>query len=77
MEAMTKITPEMEAIMEWLRGRLSATNTDMDDSPLWRVVNTHVKATLNSVEGGFRGEKELIEAREICLEYDRLRGRKS
>lgn len=74
---MTKITPEMEAIMEWLRGRLSATNTDMDDSPLWRVVNAHVSATLNSVEGGFRGEKELVEARAICLEYDRLRGRKT
>ena len=72
---MTHVTPEIESMMAWLRGRLSATNTDLDDSPLWRVVAAYVSATISSVEGGFRGEKDLLEAREVCIEYDRLRGR--
>ena len=72
---MKNMTPEMEAMMTSLRERLSAKNTDLDDSPLWNVVAAYLNATVDSVEGGFRGDKDLREALKVLTEYDRLRGR--
>jgi hypothetical protein len=71
---MAEITPETEQMMASLRGRLSQ-NVGCDDSPLWNVVAAYLTATLTSIEGGFRGEKDLREAHEVLAEYDRLRGR--
>jgi hypothetical protein len=71
---MKNLTPEMEGMMDSLRERLSAKNTDLDDSPLWNVVAAYLNATVTSVEGGFRGEKDLREALKVLTEYDRLRG---
>ena len=59
---MHDMTPEMEAMMTSLRERLSANNTDLDDSALWNVVAAYLNATITSVEGGFRGEKDLRDA---------------
>ena len=70
---MADITPEMEEMMVMLRGRLSQ-NVGCDDSPLWNVVAAYLTATLTSVEGGFRGEKDLREAHKVLAEYDTLRG---
>ena len=72
---MTNLTPEMERVMVSLRARLNK-KSDVDDSPLWNVVAAHLNATLISVEGGFRGERDLREAIAILAEYDRYRGRK-
>ena len=72
---MTNLTPDMDRAMTSLRARLSK-NADADDSPLWNVVAAHLNATLISVEGGFRGERDLREAIAILAEYDRYRGRK-
>lgn len=70
------MTPEMEGLLGPLRERLSAKNTDLNDSLLWRVVlNAYVSATISGVEDGSLGEKDLVEASEVCMEYDRLRGR--
>ena len=71
---MAEMTPDTERMMASLRGRLSQ-NVYCDDSPLWNVVAAYLTATLTSVEGGFRGEKDLREAHEVLAEYDRLRGR--
>ena len=73
---MVAITPEMETMMASLRGRLSQ-NADCEDSPLWNVVAAYLNATLTSVEGGFRGDKDLLEAHKVLAEYDRLRGREA
>ncbi len=70
---MSDLTPEMERLMGSLRARLN--KKDADDSPLWNVVAAHLNATLISVEGGFRGERDLREAMEILAEYDRCRKR--
>ena len=72
---MTNLTPEMERVMASLRTRLNK-NSDVDDSPLWNVVAAYLNATLISVEGGFRGERDLREAIQVLAEYDRCRGRK-
>jgi hypothetical protein len=48
-----------------------------DVSPLWNVVAAHLNATLISVEGGFRGERDLREAMKVLAEYDKCRGRKT
>jgi len=72
---MTNLTPEMKRVMASLRARLNK-KSDVDDSPLWNVVAAHLNATLISVEGGFRGERDLREAIAILAEYDRYRGRK-
>ena len=72
---MVAITPEMEKLMASLRGRLS--QNDCEDSPLWNVVAAYLNATLTSVEGGFRGDKDLLEAHKVLAEYDRLRGREA
>ena len=72
---MTNLTPEMERVMVSLRARLNK-KSDVDDSPLWNVVAAHLNATLISVEGGFRGERDLREAMKVLAEYDRCRGRK-
>jgi hypothetical protein len=71
-KAMHNMTPEMEAMMTLLRERLSAKNTDLDDSSLWNVGAAYLNATVTSVEGGFRGEKDLREALKVLAEYDRL-----
>ena len=55
---MTNLTPEMKRVMASLRARLNK-KSDVDDSPLWNVVAAHLNATLISVEGGFRGERDL------------------
>jgi len=72
---MKNLTPEMERAMSSLRARLS-TNSDADDSPLWNVVAAHLNATLISIEGGFRGERDLREAMAVLAEYDSSRKRK-
>ena len=72
---MTNPTPEMEHVMASLRTRLNK-NSDVEDSPLWNVVTAYLNATLISVEGGFRGERDLREAIQVLGEYDRCRGRK-
>ena len=69
------MTPEMEGMIASLRQRLSEKNTDLEDSPLWNVVAAYLNATLTSVEGGFRGDKDLREALKVLTEYDGLRGR--
>jgi hypothetical protein len=61
--------------MASLRARLNK-KSDVDDSPLWNVVAAHLNATLISVEGGFRGERDLREAMALLAEYDRSRRRK-
>ena len=72
---MTTLTPEMERVMASLRARLNK-KSDVDDSPLWNVVAAHLNATLISVEGGFRGERDLREAMKVLAEYDKCRKRK-
>ena len=72
---MTNLTPEMERVMASLRARLNK-KSDVDDSPLWNVVAAHLNATLISVEGGFRGERDLREAMKVLAEYDKCRRRK-
>jgi len=72
---MNDMTPEMEGMIASLRQRLSEKNTDLEDSPLWNVVAAYLNATLTSVEGGFRGDKDLREALKVLTEYDGLRGR--
>ena len=67
---MTNLTPEMERVVAALRARLNK-KSDVDDSPLWNVVAAHLNATLISVEGGFRGERDLREAMKVLAEYDR------
>ena len=69
------MTPEMEGMIASLRQRLSEKNTDLEDSPLWNVVAAYLNATLTSVEGGFRGDKDLREALKVLTEYDGLHGR--
>ena len=69
------MTPEMEGMIASLRQRLGEKNTDLEDSPLWNVVAAYLNATLTSVEGGFRGDKDLREALKVLTEYDGLRGR--
>lgn len=69
------ITPEMEGLLGPLRERLSAENTDLNDSPLWRVVNAYVDRTIVGVEQGRLGIEDIMEARAVCAEYDELRGR--
>ena len=73
---MTNLTPEMKRVMASLRARLNK-KSDVDDSPLWNVVAAHLNATLISVEGGFRGERDLREAMAVLAEYDRCRRRKA
>jgi hypothetical protein len=68
--AMTNLTPEMESVMATLRSRLSK---KPKASPLWNVVAAYLNATLISVEGGFRGERDLQEAVKVLAEYDRCR----
>ena len=68
-------TPETEEMITSIRGRLAAKNPDVDDSPLWNVLAAYLNATLTSVEGGFRGEKDLREATKALAEYDGLRAR--
>ena len=72
---MTNLTPEMERVVAALRARLNK-KSDVDDSPLWNVVAAHLNATLISVEGGFRGERDLREAMKVLAEYDKCRGGK-
>ena len=72
---MTNLTPEVERLMALLRARLNK-NSNADDGPLWNVVGAHLKATLDSVEGGFRGERDLREAMKVLAEYDTCRRRK-
>jgi hypothetical protein len=67
---------DMERAMIWLTARLSK-NSDVDDRRLWNVVAAHLNATLISVEGGFRGERDLREAMAVLAEYDRCRRRKA
>ncbi len=69
---MTNLTPDMKRVMASLRARLNK-ESDVDDSPLWNVVAAYLNATLISVEGGFRGERDLREAMEVLAEYDRCR----
>ena len=69
---MKNLTPEMERVVASLRTRLNK-KSDVDDSPLWNVVAAHLNATLISVEGGFRGERDLREALAVLAEYDRSR----
>lgn len=71
---MTNLTPEMERVMASLRARLDK-KSDVEDSPLWNVVAAYLNATLMSVEGGFRSERDLREAIEVLAEYDRCRRR--
>ena len=73
---MTNLTPEMERVVAALRARLNK-KSDVDDSPLWNVVAAHLNATLISVEGGFRGERDLREAMKVLAEYDKCRGKTS
>ena len=61
---MTNLTPEMKHVMASLTARLN-NKSDVDDSPLWNVVAAHLNATLISLEGGFRGERDLREAMEV------------
>ena len=68
-------TPEMEEMVASIRARLAAQNPDVDDSSLWNVLAAYLNATLTSVEGGFRGEKDLREATKVLAEYDGLRAR--
>jgi hypothetical protein len=72
---MTKLTPETERVVASLRARLNK-KSDVEDSPLWDVVAAYLTATLSSVEGGFRGDRDLREAMEVLAEYDRCRRRK-
>jgi hypothetical protein len=72
---MTNLTQDMERVVASLRARLNK-KSDVDDSPLWNVVAAHLNATLISVEGGFRGERDLREALEVLAEYDKCRRRK-
>ena len=72
---MKNLTPEMERVMASLRARLNK-KSGVDDSPLWNVVAAHLNATLISVEGGFRGERDLREAMKVLAEYDKCRGGK-
>ena len=72
---MTNLTPEMERVVAALRARLNK-KSDVDDSPLWNVVAAYLNATLISVEGGFRGERDLREAMKVLAEYDKCRGGK-
>jgi hypothetical protein len=69
-------TPEMEEMIASIRARLAAQNPDVDDSSLWNVLAAYLNATLTSVEGGFRGEKDLREATKVLAEYDGLRARR-
>ena len=68
---MTNLTPDMKRVMASLRARLNKDSDVDDDSPLWNVVAAHLNATLISVEGGFRGERELREAMDVLAEYDK------
>jgi hypothetical protein len=68
------MTSEMQSVVASLRARLSK---KPKDSPLWNVVAAYVNATLISVEGGFRGERELREAVEVLAEYDNCRERRT
>ena len=70
-EAMTNLTPDMKRVMASLRARLNKESDVADDSPLWNVVAAYLNATLISVEGGFRGERDLREVMEVLAEYDR------
>ena len=72
---MTNLTQDMERVVASLRARLNK-KSDVDDSPLWNVVAAHLNATLISVEGGFRGERDLREAMKVLAEYDKCRGGK-
>ena len=67
---MTNLTLDMERVVASLRARLNK-KSHVDDSPLWNVVAAYLNATLISVEGGFRGERDLREAMEVLAEYDR------
>ena len=69
---MTNLTPEMERVVAALRARLNK-KSDVDDGPLWNVVAAHLNATLISVEGGFRGERDLRKAMKVLAEYDKCR----
>ena len=68
---MTNLTPDMKRVMASLRARLNKESDVDDDSPLWNVVAAHLNATLISVEGGFRGEREIREAMDVLAEYDK------
>ena len=72
---MTKLTPEVEGLMASLRARLNE-SSNVDDGPLWNVVSAYLNATLVSVEGGFRGKRDLREAMKVLAEYDTCRLRK-
>jgi hypothetical protein len=69
---MTNLTPAVERLMASLRARLNK-NSNVDDGPLWNVVAAYLNATLVSVEGGFRGERDLREAMKVLAEYDTCR----
>jgi hypothetical protein len=64
----------MERVVVSLRARLNK-KSDVDESPPWNVVAAHLNGTLISVEGGFRGERDLREAMEVLAEYDKCRGK--
>ena len=68
---MTNPTPDVKRAMASLRARLNKDSDADDDSPLWNVVAAHLNATLISVEGGFRGERDLREAMDVLAEYDK------
>jgi hypothetical protein len=73
--AMTNLTPEVERLLGSLRERLNK-NSNIDEGPLWNVVAASLNAMLVSVEGGFRGERDLREAMQVLAEYDMCRRRK-
>ena len=50
---------EMLRVVAALRARLNK-KSDVDDSPPWNVVAVYLNATVTSVEGGFRGEKDIV-----------------
>ena len=72
---MTNLTPEVEELVASLRARLNK-SSNVDDGPLWNVVAAYLNATLVSVEGGFRGERDLGEAMKVLAEYDTCKLRK-
>jgi hypothetical protein len=70
------MTPEIEGMVASLRSRLDATDADLDNSPLWLFLAKHVSTTLADFDQGQCGEEHIVEMYKVCMDLDRLRGRK-
>ena len=68
------MTPdEREGFIEFLRKRLIVTDQNLNDSPLWKLLNSNISATINP-ENGASDEHVLLVVNAVKA-YDRLLSR--